>query len=351
MSDLFPDAPKDDEAPFPWQRRQWDALLSKYDNGQLAHAYLVCGDSGLGKHEFALAFARYLLCLEPLDGRACGQCSNCLSGGTRFHPDIMVLHSEEESRDIKVDQVRELGDFLQQTSHSGRAKIVVMEDAHRMNTSSANALLKTLEEPSANSYLFLVTDMPGMLMATIRSRCQRLLIHAPEWEQGKDWLLRIKHDLVEELGEAGISSLWQEAGGRPLRLLQMLEQDYLSKRQEFEQVLCQLAQGRLSLVEAVNRVARQGEAAVLQHLHRLSTILIKYRATAELPAGASEELEFLAQAVSGREADGSKSLQSLLDFYQELSRADRQLAGSTNPNPRLLLESLLHRWSQLARVA
>ncbi|MEQ8955017.1 MAG: DNA polymerase III subunit delta' [Gammaproteobacteria bacterium] len=352
MSDLFadslvPGSGKPDQAPFPWQLQHWQALLQKHSDKQLAHAYLISGEAGLGKHQFALAFARLLLCLEPISGRACGQCPNCLTGGDDFHPDILEIRSEQDGRDIQVDQVRELAAFLRQTSHSGRSKIVLLHDAHDMNTAASNALLKTLEEPSAKSLLLLVTHMPGSLMATIRSRCQRIVMHPPTWPQGRAWLAELGHKLLLDLPDSELHKLWQEAGARPLHLLAMLAQDYLSQRQEFESVLCQLAAGRLSLLDAVNKLARQGEGVVLAHLQHLSTILIKHFSSGDWPADSSKEMQQLAQALPS----DKMALQGLLDFYQQVVVAQRQLAGSSNPNPRLLLEALMQQWSRLPRAS
>ena len=348
MSDLFPDAPRPDQAPYPWQARNWETLLANLDDGQLAHAYLVSGASGLGKRAFVHAFARYLLCLEPVAQRACGHCPNCLVAGGSYHPDILVVAPQDDSRDIKVDQVRELGEFLQQTSHSGRAKIVILQQAQALNISAANALLKSLEEPSANSYLFLVTDMPGMLLPTIRSRCQRIAMHSPSWKQGEAWLQQVQPQLLEHHGVDEVLQLWQELGGRPLRLLDLLEQDYLEQRHDFELAMWQFEQGRLSLADLVVRVAKQGEGTVLGYLQRLSTILIKYLATDELPSGISDEVMQLSQRTATTDKRGA--LMPLLRFNQQAGLALRQLAASTNPNPRLLLESLLHQWSLLRGI-
>ena len=95
------------------------------------------------------------------------------------NPDVLIV-APEDSRVVRIDQIRSLIDFAWQTSHAVGRQVIILEQAEAMNPSAANALLKTLEEPPGQLLLLLITDNPGKLLPTIRSRCQRIVFNVPE---------------------------------------------------------------------------------------------------------------------------------------------------------------------------
>ena len=133
--------------------------------------YLLWGISGLGKTNFAREFAVFLLCEN---NTACRKCRGCLLMHADNHPDFILIKPEEKSHSIKIDQVREMSQKLAQTAHAGGYQIVVISPADAMPVQAANALLKTLEEPSGKIIIFLIDDQKSMLPATILSRCQKI---------------------------------------------------------------------------------------------------------------------------------------------------------------------------------
>ena len=153
---------------YPWQENLWQQLAGR---AQHAHAYLLHGPAGIGKRALAERLMARLLCLSPSGLDACGNCKSChlLAAGT--HPDNFVLEPEEADKPIKVDQVRELVEFVVQTAQLGGRKVVLLEPAEAMNLNAANALLKSLEEPSGNTVLLLISHQPSRLLPTIKSRC------------------------------------------------------------------------------------------------------------------------------------------------------------------------------------
>jgi len=223
------------EVPFPWQKQQWQRLLRQQAEGKRAHAYLFSGPADTGKFLFAYRFASYLLCLAPKHDAPCGHCRNCQAGGNAYHPDILVVAPQEGSRDIRIEQVRALGEFATRTSHAGTVKAVILDQAHRLNTAAANALLKTLEEPRGDTCLMLVTDLPGFLPATIRSRCQRLQFPAPKLDLAGGWLRR------RLTGDADLTALLAVADCRPLAALTLAESDVIADRQDFMEELARVA--------------------------------------------------------------------------------------------------------------
>lgn len=334
-------------APLPWQLPVWQQLSEQFENSQLAHAYLFYGGEGLGKSRFVSSFAHYMLCQDRSGKTACGTCASCKQGGIAYHPDILEIAPEEGSKDIKIDQIRALSEFAIRTSHTGAAKIIIIHQAHQLNSNAANALLKTLEEPSHNTYLFLISDMPGCLVATIRSRCQQLNFPLPSREQASEWLQAV-------LGNsAGNDELLDATANNPIQALLLADGDQLQARQKFLSSLCDLALGRVSIQSVLSLTSKIGELEVLRYLSSTSSILVKCllgnEKGNEKPQGIERSTEALYAAFSSPQSNSDSITKRLLQFYSEVELARRQLAASTNPNPQLIMESLLWHWSKIAR--
>lgn len=156
------------------QQKEWQYLLNRRDKNNLPHSLLITGEQGAGKKTFALAFAELLLCDKKGVAASCGQCRSCRLLQAESHPDLMVIQPEADSRIIKIEQIRNVIDMLSQKAHQGGYQIIIINPAHAMNAAASNALLKTLEEPQGDVMLMLLTNQPSNLLATIRSRCQRI---------------------------------------------------------------------------------------------------------------------------------------------------------------------------------
>ncbi len=176
----------------PWQSEQWQQLVAAVKAKRLPHAMLFSGPEGVGKKQFATSLSRFLLCHEPIqdqvNSKACGKCNACQLFAAGTHPDFYLIRSEEEGKAIKVEQIRELTDKNNLTSHISEFKVHLIIDGDRMNRAAANSLLKTLEEPSSNTLILLITSKPELLSATIRSRCQQLRFEAPPTDIALNWL-------------------------------------------------------------------------------------------------------------------------------------------------------------------
>jgi len=211
----------------PWIANQLRALLA-----QRGHAWLLQGPPGLGQFDLALALARAWLCDAPTPAGACNHCPSCHAIDVHAHNDFALLMPETEmiergwplpekaqsdiddkkrkpSKDIRVDAMRETIEFAQRTSARGRGLAVLIYPAERMNHVTANALLKTLEEPPGDMRFVLATGAAHLLLPTIRSRC---LTHTMTWPAEKDalpWLA----DCGVPASDA--QALLRAAGGRP----------------------------------------------------------------------------------------------------------------------------------------
>ena len=199
-------------------QRAWDGVEAGWNNGTLAHAYLLQG----APHGAALRFAEKLLNLIY---------DNHPQVATHAHPDLAWIEPQSKSRQILIDQIRD--DLIQpfsQTAFSGGWKVGVILCADRMNTQAANALLKTLEEPPPKSLLLLITDEPQSLLPTISSRCQRIALTAEDDEVSKHWkdpLLSILSELPPD--NAPAASLLT---GRLVGLLNELKKEFVEEESE-----------------------------------------------------------------------------------------------------------------------
>jgi len=190
----------------PWIAAQAQALLA-----QRGHAWLLAGPSGLGQYQLALALARAWLCDQPTAQGACGRCTSCHAIDVHAHADLCVLMPEavlqelgwplsekaqseidskkrKISKEIRVDAMRDAVEFSQRTSARGRGKAVLVFPAERMNVFTANALLKTLEEPPGDVKFVLATDAAHQLLPTIRSRCLGHTMTWPDQRSALAWL-------------------------------------------------------------------------------------------------------------------------------------------------------------------
>lgn len=215
----------------PWLTAQRDALLR-----QRGHAWLLQGPSGLGQLDLALALVRAWLCennqAEAAVKPACGHCVSCHSIDVFAHADLFVLAPEtlmlslgwplsedaqkkidnkerKPSKEIRVEAMRDCIEFCQRTSARGRGKAVLVYPAERMNSVSANALLKSLEEPPGDVRFVLATDSAHQLLPTIRSRCVSHTLAWPDTNESMAWLQ------TQGLPEPQARQLLQASGQRP----------------------------------------------------------------------------------------------------------------------------------------
>jgi DNA polymerase-3 subunit delta' len=226
----------EDEAPAlaPPQLHPWLASLARdlmARRARFPHALLLSGQEGIGKRDLALVLAQSLLCETPTDeGLACNRCASCHYVAAGQHPDLRIVEPFDVDEDgvatplewIAVDKVRALIDWAQLTSHRRVAKVALIAPAERMNAAAANALLKTLEEPPAGTYLILVTHQPGRLAPTIVSRCVRVAVPTPEPASASPWLAA--------QGVKGAEALLAQAQGAPLRARQLSDAGYQAER-------------------------------------------------------------------------------------------------------------------------
>lgn len=338
----------------PWHAAQWSALVARRE--AMPHALLLHGARGIGKRRLAEALAQFLLCESPRGDRVCGECGSCLLLAANTHPDLQRLvpavelarnaPDEDEgdavatapaakagkpSREILIDQVRDIGEFLSLSAHRGGARVVLLAPADALNAPAANALLKLLEEPPTGAFFIAVTDRLDAVLPTILSRCVLLRVNVPTWQQALAWL--------REQGVDDAEVRLAECGGAPVGLERVDDPGALPGDQR-EALFALLRRGpRVSVSDVIGAVAKdQAVGASIRLLQRWGWDLLAERMGERVRYYPGERRTVAALA---RQVE----LEPLIDWLGELGQAQR---ASDHPlNARLVIERLLLRYAEV----
>lgn len=319
---------------YPWQHEQWRQLLSMYRQDRLPHALLFTGSEGLGKQAFAQAWARFLLCQSKTSLEyACGQCSGCRLICAGNHPDLITLSPEEDSKIIKIDSIRKMIDQLSQTSHRAGYQVVILYPAESLNKAAANALLKTLEEPSGAVILLLVSHRPGALPATLLSRCQRISFSSSAHSETVQWLTR-ELQTLNIAADADI--LLKAAESAPLQAFALGKNQYLDLRDRLLRDLSAIAQKKVNPIDPVPAYLKQDLSYFLNAFFSLVMDMIRLQLNVQFERLMNVDrltaLRALAQCYSSR---------TLSLILTELTQARHWLtSANVHLNTQLLLENL-----------
>lgn len=168
---------------YPWLHSQLETLRTRAQNQSLHHGLLFVADAGAGEEQLIEQLAKTLVCEQK---SACGVCKGCSLYEAHSHPDILEVVSEKAS--IGIDLIRKVSEFVSTTSQLMGNKVIVIHEIDRMTESASNSLLKTLEEPSSNTFLLMSSSKPDDLLATIKSRCEKIRINLPSQSISLNWL-------------------------------------------------------------------------------------------------------------------------------------------------------------------
>lgn len=320
--------------PYPWQAGLWQQLSSRTEH---AHAYLLQGPAGIGKRVLAEQFMGLLLC-NASAGKPCGQCKSCLLLAAGSHPDNFLLQPEEADKAIVVDQVRRLVDFVSQTAQLGGRKVVLIEPVEAMNLNAANALLKSLEEPSGNTVMLLVSHQPSRLLPTLRSRCVQQPCPLPTPEQAAQWLAAQLPDVPAEARE----ELLALANGSPLAARQLHVQDVLGQR--------------ATVVEGVKRLLKQQQSPtqlaeswkdvpliwLFDWFCDWAQRLLRYRLTQDEDGLGLSDMRKVLQYLAQKTTTGK-----VMAIQDWVLQHRQKVLSKANLNRVLLLETLLVSWLAL----
>ena len=317
---------------FPWHEEPWKAFSAALENDRLSHAYLIEGPQGLGKLHLAFRMAaRVLGAPWPAEDPPV----------PLQHPDLIwvTLESDDEGKQkkqIAIHQVRETCAELAMTSHGGGWKVAVIWPAEALNPNAANALLKTLEEPTPRTLLLLVRSRMDTLPATIASRCQRIRISPPPREVALRWL--------EPRGRQGDwQALLDLAGGAPLMALLLAEEGADELDVRCREDLLGILDGRREPLEVAAEWARRPVPVTLRWLDVWTAALVRLKTLGELPAGKADSARTLQKALE------RIPLQRLFRYRDEVRSAMVRSDGVFNPQ--MVMENLLLPWAdRLASV-
>lgn len=333
-----------------WQNDVWQRLMQQ--RSRMHHALLLQGRAGLGKHAFAMHLAQSLLCQHPdAHGHFCGECTSCNWFAQRTHPDFFVITPESEleayeteataeasskkakkSQQISVEQIRQLAEKIELSGHvEAGNRVVLIYPAETLNTTSANALLKMLEEPPKNLMFLLVCHQPQRLLPTILSRCQKLEMPSPDTQTALAWL--------KQSGLNAPEQALHYAGGSPLLALNSTDE----QMQLTNQTIKLLAQGNKMDVFGLPSVllAKGIEHAMQQAIHLLQKWL--YDLALVKLAG---EVRYHVTHIGALQALSKQvDLILLMQYQRKLDEA--KLSASHPLNNELQLESLLVQYTQL----
>jgi DNA polymerase-3 subunit delta' len=309
-----------DILPLPWHLELWESLNDLINNQRLPHALMLNALEGIGAENLAHALAYRLLCNDVQSSVACGKCHGCLTLSAGTHPDFFYISPEEKGKRILVKQIRSLCESMAKTSQQGGWKVIVINPAESMNRNAANALLKSLEEPEANTFIILVSNRLSIVPMTIRSRCHIESLSVPPNDTSIHWLSTKIDDK-----SVNVEQVLRMANGLPLLALSYLQGDGLENRQNVESLLDAMrlsTETPFSVAQACQKYPPDELIAwILSYVHRL---------------------------IVGEFQNNPKP--ALFLFLDKLIQARAWLLSSANINTQLLWEELFIEWAQIFKV-
>jgi len=321
---------------FPWQAELWQQFQARRTANNMPHAMVLAGAEGVGKLQFADYLATSLVCeATSIETQPCGECKSCRLAKAGTHPDITWLTPEEEGKAIRIDAVRALSQKTVLTTQSQRSRVFIVTPAESMNRASANALLKTLEEPTSATVMLLLTSAPDKLPATIRSRCQNINFKTVPEKMAAEWLQQQSNDLSQADAMAFSS-------GAPLLALKAIEGGRLAEVSSIVDDLIALKLRKVNPIQISTTWNERPIKGLLNDLTCACSDLVR-SASAESEArlfipNQRENLQSLAKGIN---------LQRLYLFIDEISQLRREMTHNLNPG--MILQRLVISWLALTR--
>jgi DNA polymerase-3 subunit delta' len=313
----------------PWLKGAQERMRVALAAQRLPHSLLLLSAPGLGAEYFANWLTAFTLC-ESSGMRPCGVCASCQLLRADSHPDAYAVRLEENAQQIKIDQVRALIESLTLKSYRGGYKVGVIEGAEALNASGANAFLKTLEEPTADTLLIMIARPTHRLPATIASRCMRLNLSAPSPPAALEWLRG--HSPANAAASRSWDAALALAGGAPLRALELDAAGLAALDSDMQESLRQLAVGSIDVTLLAERWMKSDLGLRMAWLENWITRRV-YTGLAAVPSHQSAEPVRLPAALLKAKI---RTLFALLDGARELRRL-----ASSSMNQQLALEALL----------
>jgi DNA polymerase III subunit delta' len=286
------------------------------------HAFLFLGPEGVGKRALADALAARLLCADPKKDDACEACGHCTRVAAGTHPDVRLVVRDEDRRDVRIEQVRELTRWLSLQPLMASRKVAIIDGAHELNEHGQNALLRALEEPPVGSHILLLATAASLLLPTVRSRCQ--VVRLDRLDPAEVARVLEAKGLPAERAQlvAGV------AEGSPGRALLLDGEEAVQTRARVLDALAHLGSWSAAEISAVAQELAKGALDLA-----LTISLAFYREALELALGAQTAAPRAADeipAIRLSEAARLRQLEAVCDTIDALGRnANRVLALET----------------------
>ncbi|WP_428356592.1 DNA polymerase III subunit delta' [Methyloprofundus sp.] len=317
---------------WPWHQSYWQYLAAYVQQQRIPQALLINGVAGLGKQQLAERFAQYLICTDKQEQSYCGHCASCKLFTARTHPDFTLLQPEEPGKAIGVDLIRQLIGKLVLKPQYSAYRVVIIAPAEQMNMNSANAFLKCLEEPPERTVFLLLTEQSQALPATIRSRCQKLLIKAPGIDTATLWLQ-----------EQGVSEqqqlLLRLAQGAPIKALSYAQDNILAQRNSCFEDWQKVSLDKACPVQIAEKWHKLPATQLIHWLISWTEDLIKCHFQVDNSQLLNDDVEKHLRSLAKR-----LDLNRLFDLYSLLLKDTYRIKKQLNKQ--LLFEELLISWSQ-----
>ncbi len=308
----------------PWLAPARSRIAAMLDQHRLPHGLLLSGPPGAGQVELGAWIAARLLCRKPA-ADACGQCVDCRLFLAGNHPDFFWISVAPDRKEISIEQMRELAADLSLRSYRGGAKLALISPAEAMNIKSFNALLKTLEEPSRDTFLVLATSRSDRMPRTITSRCMRLGLPLPGLGEALDWLARSEP-------RSDWQALLALANGAPFLAEEYATQDLGGLDLEMQDSIAAASEGPIDLVATAKNWSEKAPAARLFWLESWLTRSLK-------EAGLASDLVDNNRLPWLRPPGVETKKRAAFGLLDQLRDARRQAGGPLNTQ--LLFEGLL----------
>jgi len=299
----------------PWQQQAWQQFSKNFLEERLHHAWIIEGDEDYAINDFVVNLTQLVNCDQANCGTPCGACLQCKQVESGNYPDFIKVSLLDKKVQIGVDQIREINKTLVQKAYSGRYRVVTIEKAELLNTASANAFLKTLEEPGEKTLLLLQTLYPSRLLATIRSRCQQLSLTSSKPQLLQQWL----QQQAPQSSQNECQQALQAAGYKPFLALDFLQQNVMQQREQFFSSIDNLLKMKIKLSQ-------------FEKKHTVENQLM---------------LAWLEQYLFNHFSENHQNRHHLESFYSVLQEIRLQSLQARDADKPLLLREILIKWIAL----